>query len=87
MLDEETGDISVKVPAMCKYSDFTDFKSGPTRIADEMHYHCLEQGYVFGVTDGDIRDENDGFILKSVDWIITLPAYMGNNLGIDFIEG
>ena len=87
MLDEETGDISVKVPAMCKYSDFTDFKSGPTRIADEMHYHCLEQGYVFGVTDGDIRDENDDFILKSVDWIITLPAYMGNNLGIDFIEG
>lgn len=85
MLDESTGDVAVKLPAMCKYSDFTDFKSGPNRIADEMHFHCLEQGYVFGVTDGDIRDENDSFVLKSVDWIMTLPAYMGNDLGIDFV--
>ena len=86
MLDEETGDIAIKIPAMCKYSDFTDFKSGPTRIADEMHFHCLENGNVFGVTDGDIRDENDQFVLKSTDWIITLPAYMGHNLGLDFVE-
>ena len=86
MLDEETGDIAIKLPAMCKYSDFTDFKSGPTRIADEMHFHCLENGNVFGVTDGDIRDENDQYVLKSVDWIITLPAYMGHNLGLDFVE-
>lgn len=87
MLDEATGDVAVKLPAMCKYSDFTDFKSGPSRIADEMHFHCLEEGYVFGVTGGDIRDENDQFVLKSVDWIMTLPAYMGNDLGIDFVEG
>ena len=86
LLDEETGDVAVKLPAMCKYSDFTDFKSGPTRIADELHFHCLENGHVVGVTDGDIRDDNDQYVLKSVDWIITLPAYMGHNLGIDFLE-
>lgn len=86
MLDEETGDVAVKLPAMCKYSDFTDFKSGPTRIADEMHFHCLENNHVIGVTDGDIRDDNDQFVLKSSDWIITLPAYMGHNLGLDFVE-
>ena len=87
MLDEETGDVAIKLPAMCKYSDFTDFKSGPTRIADEMHFHCLENGHVFGVTDGDIRDENDQYVLKSKHWIITLPAYMGHqNLGVDFVE-
>lgn len=86
MLDEETGDIAIKIPAMCKYSDFTSFKSGPTRIADEMHFHCLENGYVIGVVDGDVRDDNDKFVLKSKDWIITLPAYMGHNLGIDFLE-
>lgn len=87
MLDEETGDIAIKLPAMCKYSDFTDFKSGPRRIADEMHYHCLEHNHVFGVTEGGLRDENDEYVLKSTDWIITLPAYMSHNLGIDFIEG
>lgn len=86
MLDEETGDVAVKLPAMCKYSDYTDFKSGPTRIADEMHFHCLENNHVIGVTDGDIRDENDQYVLRSVDWIITLPAYMGHNLGLDFLE-
>lgn len=86
MLDEETGDLAIKFPAMCKYSDFTDFKSGPRRIADEMHFHCLENGHVFGVTIGSVRDENDDFVLKSKDWIITLPAFMGHNLGLDFVE-
>lgn len=85
MLDESTGDLAVKFPAMCKYSDFTDFKSGPRRIADEVHYHCLEKGKVVGVTAGSILDDNDAYILKSTDWIVTLPAYMGNNLGIDFV--
>lgn len=87
LLDEHTGDVAVKLPATCKYSDFNDFKSGPTRIADEMHFHCLENGYVIGVIEGDARDENDAHVLKAVDWIITLPAYMGNsNLGLDFVE-
>lgn len=87
ILDEETGDIAIKLPATCKYSDFTDFKSGPRRIADEMHFHCLENNYVLGVSEGGLRDENDDYILKSIDWIITLPAYMSHNLGIDFVEG
>lgn len=85
-LDEQTNDISVKLPAQCQNSDYTDFKSGPSKIADDMHYHALRKGYVMGVTSGDIRDENDSFVIDPDDWIITLPSYMSYGLGIDVLN-
>lgn len=51
-----------------------------------MHFHVLKEGYVFAVSDGDMRDENDKHILVSKDWICTLPSFMTNNIGIDFLE-
>lgn len=86
LLDEQTNDISVKLPAQCQNSDFTDFKSGPTKTADDMHYHALRHGYVMGVIDGDIRDHNDEFVVDADDWIITLPSFMSYGLGIQTLD-
>lgn len=86
LLDEEIGDVSVKFPALSKNSDYTDFKSGPIKIADNMHYHVLKEGYVLGVIDGDISDDNDAHCLVSRDWIITLPSFMNTGLGVDIVE-
>lgn len=86
LLDEKTGDIAIKFPAQCRNSDYSDFRSGPKKIADNMHFHVLKEGYVFAVSDGDMRDENDKHILVSKDWICTLPSFMTNNIGIDFLE-
>lgn len=85
MLDEEVNDVSIKFPAQCQNSDYTDFKSDPHKTADDMHYHCLEEGKVVGVTEGDIREENDMLVLKPYDWIITLPSFLGADMGVDFI--
>lgn len=86
ILDEETNDISIKLPALCQNSDYTDFKSDPKKTADDMHYHALKHGYVMGVIDGDIRDENDKFIVTPDDWIITLPSYLSYGLGVPVLS-
>lgn len=86
MLDEETNDIAIKLPAQSSNSDFTDFKSDPRKTADDMHYHALKHGYVMGVVDGDVRDENDKHVVDVFDWIVTLDAYMSYDIGVKTID-
>lgn len=87
MLDEKTSDISVKFSAQSTNSDYTDFRSGPTKIADDMHFHCLTNGYVVGVTDGDAKVPDDDHYMVSRDWIITLDASLSIGMGVDFLTG
>lgn len=86
MLDEETNDISIKLPAQCSNSDFTDFKSSTRKTADDMHFHALKLGFVLGVTSGDMRDENDKFVVDIFDWIVTLDAYMSYDIGTPVVD-
>ena len=87
LLDEKTGDIGYAFSALCDRSDFSDFKSDPTQISDAMHFHCLKHGHVFGTNGGDIRDENDTFVVKPKGWIVTLDAFLAQHIGLDLIEG
>lgn len=86
ILDEETNDIAIKLPAQCSNSDFTDFKSDPKKTADDMHYHALKHGYVMGVVDGDIRDHNDEYVVNVFDWIVTLDAFMSYDIAIKPVD-
>lgn len=86
LLDEKTGDIGFAFAGLCDRSDYPDFKSDPTQISDAMHFHCLGQGHVFGTCGGDIRDENDGFVVKPRGWIITLDAFLAQHIGLDIIR-
>lgn len=87
LLDEKTGDIGYAFSALCDRSDFSDFKSDPTQISDAMHFHCLKHNHVFGTCGGDIRDENDDFVVKPKGWIVTLDAFLAQHIGLDLIEG
>lgn len=87
LLDEKTGDIGYAFTALCDRSDFADFKSDPTQISDAMHFHCLNHGHVFGTSGGDIRDENDSYVVKPKGWIITLDAFLAQHIGLELIEG
>ena len=86
LLDEETNDIAIKLPAQSSNSDFTDFKSDPKKTADDMHYHALKHDYVMGVVEGDIRDDNDKHVVDVFDWIVTLDAYMSYDIGIKAVD-
>ena len=87
LLDEKTGDIGYAFAGLCDRSDYPDFKSDPTQISDAMHFHCLKNGYVFGTSGGDMRDENDSFAVKPKGWIITLDAFLAQHIGLDIIKG
>ncbi len=86
LLDEKTGDISSAFIPQCEDSDWQDFNSGPTQIADGMHFHCLENGYVAGTVGGDLRTELDNFVVGPKGWIVTLGAYLAQDIGINLIK-
>lgn len=86
LLDEKTGDISSAFIPQSEDSDWADFNSAPTQIADGMHFHCLDTGYVIGTTGGDLRTELDEFVVKPKGWIVTLGAYLAQDIGINLIK-
>lgn len=76
LLDEKIGDISRAFNVMVEYSEYNNFKSTPTRIADDMHFYCRENGRVIASCSEEMVDELDKWVMSMVDWIVTLPAHM-----------
>lgn len=86
ILDEKTGDMSAAFIPQADVTDWENFNSDPSKIADGMHFQCLEDGYVVGTSSGDMRTEDDGFVVKPRGWIVTLPAYMAQDIGLPIIK-
>ena len=91
-LDEKTKDLSLTLPVYADTTDFALFKSQPKRIADSLHYFCLERGFVLGAIDNlyekkrVAKEENEtDKILSLKGWICTLPAHL-SVLGMACIE-
>ena len=86
LLDEKTGDISSAFIPQSEDSDWVDFNSNPRQIADGMHFHCLNSGYVVGSAAGDLRDELDELVVKPKGWIVTLDAFLAQDIGLPIIK-
>jgi hypothetical protein len=85
-LDEKTKDLSLTLPTFAGISDFRIFNSQPKRIADVMHYFCLERGKVIssvGRKEDIIMDEMD---ISLSGWIMTLANDLTVNGGIKCID-
>lgn len=87
MLDEVTGDIAFAYPVNCGNSDFSNFTSNPRRIMDDLHYDCLDEGYVVGTTSKNMSDENDEHVVGVDDWVICLSSDNMDDNGLCVIEG
>jgi len=74
MMDEKTLDLSMSVPSFCGVSEYRNFVSQPTRIADAMHYDVQENGYIWGTTSDKMRGELDDHIQDLGGWIVMLPT-------------
>ncbi|AUG87040.1 putative DNA polymerase [Erwinia phage Rebecca] len=74
MMDEKTSDLSVAVPTFCGVSDYRNFISQPTRIAEAMHYDVMKEGYIWGTTSDQMRTELDDHIQGLGGWIVMLPT-------------
>lgn len=81
-LDEKTKDLSLTMPLFSGCSDFENFKSQPRRLADNLHYFCLENGKVFGSTSDEMANDMDGLTVGLDGWIVTLPAHLVTDDGL-----
>jgi len=86
MLDEKTKDLRLTMPMMAGCSDFEKFNSQPRRTADALHYFCLQNGKVIGTTSSEMATELDKYTLGLDGWIVTLPAHLVMDNGLQIIE-
>lgn len=84
-LDEETNDLRLSLPMFSGCSDFENFKSQPRRLADNLHYFCLEHGLVMGSTSDQMSNEMDEETIGLDGWIVTLPAHLVADNGLRVI--
>lgn len=74
-LDDKTKDLSFTVPEFAGVTEFQKFNSQPKRIADALHFYCMDRSFVLGsvgYSDDEDEEEDEGLGLKG--WIVTLPA-------------
>jgi hypothetical protein len=87
-LDEKINDLSLSLPMFSGCSDFENFKSQPRRLADALHYFIMEredEPRVMGSTSDEMTDDLDKLTLGLDDWIITLPAHLVADNGLQII--
>ena len=86
VLDESISDLSLTLPMFSGCSDFKDFASQPKKLADNFHYHCLNNGYVYGTTSDEMVSELDSKVLSLSGWVTTLPADLITNNGLKIVK-
>lgn len=85
-LDEKTSDLSLTLPMFSGCSDFANFKSQPRRRADDLHYFYLENDCVIGTTSDQMRNDLDDYTVGTDGWIVTLPAELVADNGLQVIQ-
>jgi DNA polymerase elongation subunit (family B) len=86
ILDEKTNDLAVTLPMFSAMSDFRHFKSQPRRLVDALHFEALEKGLVIATTSDEMTEEVDSETLDLTGWIITLPANLVVNNGMQLFK-
>jgi len=85
-LDEATQDLALTLGMFSGCSDYTSFRSQPRRRVDDLHFFCLQNGYVIATTSSDMKHEFDDMTLGLEGWIITLPAHLVMDNGLRVIK-
>jgi hypothetical protein len=86
VLDETILDVALTMPMSAGCSDYTYFNSQPKRLADNMHWYCLDNNYVYGTTSDTMITDDDSFVTSGKGWIVTLPANLVADNGLCVIQ-
>lgn len=87
LLDEITNDVRSTFPTLCGNSDFNNFTSNPRRLVDDLHYFFLERKKVIATTGMDLVTDDDELVIGLKEWIITVPAHLIAENGVNIISG
>lgn len=88
ILDEQPKvmDLAITMPSRCGWSDYDKFPSNPRRAVDNLHFLCLQEGYVIGSTPKNILTEFDSKVTDIDGFIVTLPAHNVEDRGLRVID-
>lgn len=82
-LDAKTEDISVVLPLLCGYSEFSKFPSTPRRLADDYEFLCMEYGKIAGTASDEMMNDHDRMVMQMAGFIVTLPGFhLNRDMGI-----
>lgn len=85
-LNEATGDISYTLPALLKCSEYKNFDSQPSMVADDYHFFLLKHNKVIASTSDQMLTEVDEYSPGLRGWIATLHAYLGPESDRDLVR-
>lgn len=86
ILDEKTKDLQVAFPSQCGCSDFSLFPSQPKRLCDGISFFIENEALVWGTTGPNMYTEFDDMTTSNKGWIVTLPAHLVADNGLQCIE-
>jgi hypothetical protein len=91
LLDEKIKDLQLTMPSFAEWTDFCHFNSQPRRLVDKLHYFCMENEcdghlHVIGTTSPEMKTELDDLTATLSNWIVTLPAHLVADNGLQVIE-
>lgn len=88
LLNEKTKDLETQISILTGFSKYSDFTSNPRVTADKLYFHCLnmETPHVTGCVSDKMKEELDQLLPNRDGWIVTLPAYMVFNDGMEMLE-
>jgi len=84
-LDEKTSDLQFSLPLFSGPSDFANFKSQPRRLVDNLHFVCLDQNKVIGVTSTELKSDLDTKTVPVSELIVTLAPTLRTQEGLKCI--
>lgn len=88
ILDEnpKVGDLRQSISMQCGHSDYDKFPSQPRRTVDDLHFECLKLKKVIASTSDMLKTEFDEMTVSIRNWIVTLPAHLVIDNGLNLIE-
>lgn len=81
-IDEETKDFSITLPQLCEFSEYTNFSSTPTQLADDLHFFYLARGQVIASKSNQMETELDSLVISMNNHIVTLATHHNSDNGI-----
>lgn len=75
-LDEKTTDLRFVFPTQCGYSELGSYGGQGRKLADDLYFFLLEEGYILGGVSDKMESELDKFSVSLEGWICTLSPHM-----------
>lgn len=81
-LDEQEKDLSTSISILCKQNEYDLFPRQPKRTAFSLHFYSLKKNHVIASSPPQIEVEDDGHVVSTEGWIITLPTQLTADNGL-----